>query len=44
MRKSYLKLTSVLALSCTALLIQGVQAGVSGNIGFASNYIWRGLT
>lgn len=44
MRESHLKLTSVLALSCTALLVTEAQAGVSGNIGFASNYIWRGMT
>jgi len=39
----HLKLTALSAIS-GVMLAQGVQAGVSGNIGLASNYIWRGVT
>jgi uncharacterized protein (TIGR02001 family) len=44
MLNRHLKFTVLATLSGAALLAHGAQAGVSGNIGLASNYIWRGVT
>lgn len=44
MRKTWLSYTLASVVACSAWFTSAAQAGATGNIGLASNYIWRGVT